>query len=188
MFQSFWFNGLLWKSMLSIPSVDTSVVSILLGQWITLEAIPPSVRPPEARCFNPSGSMDYFGRRGVFQANTVETEFQSFWVNGLLWKIVCVVEDISQSSEVSILLGQWITLEESYGNAPLQAYPCFNPSGSMDYFGSETTQHELEIAAMFQSFWVNGLLWKVTIRTATEGAGSVSILLGQWITLEERQE
>ena len=38
---------------------------------------------------------------------------------------------------------------------------CFNPSGSMDYFGRLNAIDEIRIEAMFQSFWVNGLLWKI---------------------------
>ena len=37
-------------------------------------------------------------------------EFQSFWVNGLLWKIHNLPLENIQFM-VSILLGQWITLE-----------------------------------------------------------------------------
>ena len=36
----------------------------------------------------------------------------------------------------------------------------------------------------FQSFWVNGLLWKHCLRCKYENELEVSILLGQWITLE----
>ena len=37
------------------------VVSILLGQWITLEGWKVKLRSLRSYRFNPSGSMDYFG-------------------------------------------------------------------------------------------------------------------------------
>ena len=61
--------------------------------------------------FNPSGSMDYFGRLILNYKELFG------WV-------------------VSILLGQWITLEEDIAKV------------------------ENNILKLFQSFWVNGLLWK----------------------------
>ena len=36
---------------------------------------------------------------------------------------------------VSILLGQWITLEEEVRGLVSEIGKSFNPSGSMDYFG-----------------------------------------------------
>ena len=63
-FQSFWVNGLLWKKVGALVHIWQLPVSILLGQWITLEDI-----------------IGFYGvDRAVYQ-------FQSFWVNGLLWKL-----------------------------------------------------------------------------------------------------
>ena len=80
--------------------------------------------------------MDYFGRAKVGTEEWVDATFQSFWVNGLLWKgLPCLRESVTPES-VSILLGQWITLEgrkrPDFGRFLVR----FNPSGSMDYFGS----------------------------------------------------
>ena len=55
----------------------------------------------------------------------------------------------------------------------------------MDYFGRQISrQSASKIAVKFQSFWVNGLLWKQTGSGCGNMKSSVSILLGQWITLE----
>ena len=60
--------------------------------------------------FNPSGSMDYFGSGLDYISVANFVVFQSFWFNGLLWKIFSIVKTLSQFT-VSILLVQWITLE-----------------------------------------------------------------------------
>ena len=62
LFQSFWVNGLLWKRHTALVVHDFLVR------------------------FNPSGSMDYFGRVPTFERPFLKSTFQSFWVNGLLWK------------------------------------------------------------------------------------------------------
>ena len=62
--------------------------------------------------------------------------------------------------EVSILLVQWITLE-AHCRPRRRANPIW-----------------------FQSFWFNGLLWKVRSACILVGCKAVSILLVQWITLE----
>ena len=79
--------------------------------------------------------MDYFGRTTSERKMSIRFVFQSFWVNGLLWKLAFVV------SFIVIFLS-------------------FNPSGSMDYFGR----------LGFLDIHFANLV--------------VSILLGQWITLE----
>ena len=111
--------------------------------------------------------------------------FQSFWVNGLLWKIF-LLQLLFVDVSVSILLGQWITLEDIESRKFGRNFRSFNPSGSMDYFGSSLKKHiyvvqervsillgqwiTLEVGSgdpamnavgLFQSFWVNGLLWKI---------------------------
>ena len=104
--------------------------------------------------------MDYFGSFGfVYESVNECLKFQSFWVNGLLWK------PFSRSSLVIIPF-------------------CFNPSGSMDYFGRFANPVKPGSRILFQSFWVNGLLWKLFSVTSYNRLHSVSILLGQWITLE----
>ena len=85
--------------------------------------------------FNPSGLMDYFGRIAAPNAPIYTAKFQSFWVNGLLWKV-------------------------------------------------PKLKKTLERLCLFQSFWVNGLLWKKLIFWVMLELQNVSILLGQWITLE----
>ena len=138
-FQSFWVNGLLWKSQ-NYRGVRREIeVSILLGQWITLEDVRGQrISRNRKNSFNPSGSMDYFGR--------VHTSFQPLL-----------------SARVSILLGQWITLEVPDRFTVTLKRACFNPSGSMDYFGRMLRGNRRMIALPFQSFWVNGLLWKSSI-------------------------
>ena len=89
-FQSFWFNGLLWKIMFFYASAIQNLVSILLVQWITLEVLSLAAIARMMKGFNPSGSMDYFGRRGFAGCH-----------------YMC--------SAVSILLVQWITLEGAVG-------------------------------------------------------------------------
>ena len=75
-------------------------------------------------CFNPSGSMDYFGRNIFLAIGTRNTGFQSFWFNGLLWKLV-------------------------FKKCPGVGNSCFNPSGSMDYFGSKLLNLSYRIDAGF---------------------------------------
>ena len=58
----------------------------------------------------------------------------------------------------------------------------------MDYFGSFFEEFPFFSSLLFQSFWVNGLLWKNTREIAKTFWFLVSILLGQWITLEEDRE
>ena len=136
-------------------------VSILLGQWITLEVTRKyNIWGSKGKSFNPSGSMDYFGRAIRRVRKKANTQFQSFWVNGLLWKSASPFQ-LRNLFNVSILLGQWITLED------------FNGLEWMPWNGR-----------MFQSFWVNGLLWKYYSVFPRLSAKKVSILLGQWITLE----
>ena len=113
----------------------TSKVSILLGQWITLEV-------DKHLCWL-----------------NAPLKFQSFWVNGLLWKKCWECRSMTWWA-VSILLGQWITLEEAVAHWCAGTTSGFNPSGSMDYFGSAPFNNEIGRALEFQSFWVNGLLWK----------------------------
>ena len=113
----------------------------------------------EEYSFNPSGSMDYFGRTPSWLP-------MPFYFR------------------VSILLGQWITLEGRAGVDDSTSKPGFNPSGSMDYFGSTKETAWVSANDVFQSFWVNGLLWKRRRATGFFRVSSVSILLGQWITLE----
>ena len=136
------------------------VVSILLSQWIWLEGncylvfVEPLVgfqsfwvngfgwkfsssklSPNNASCFNPSESMDLVGR--VLPASLVLAD-------GL----------------VSILLSQWIWLEEDAEIMQFLATASFNPSESMDLVGRQFC-----LSSYF-------------------AAGFVSILLSQWIWLE----
>ena len=160
-FQSFWVNGLLWKSKKRTNTCRDTTVSILLGQWITLEVLLRASRLKILLCFNPSGSMDYFGRPNEM---TVANKY----------------------GRVSILLGQWITLEDGLGCVFELLDGGFNPSGSMDYFGSLRCLVGRTIVSRFQSFWVNGLLWKAQWCSYQYQKNTVSILLGQWITLEAK--
>ena len=137
-FQSFWFNGLLWKPRR------------------------PRSRTGTRKSFNPSGSMDYFGRLFGAVALRIESQFQSFWFNGLLWKLASS-RCSSLATHVSILLVQWITLEEISVNLNHSNTFCFNPSGSMDYFGRGHKHEKQRQCGKFQSFWFNGLLWKRSI-------------------------
>ena len=232
-FQSFWVNGLLWKDFRRFSEGRKNGVSILLGQWITLEGKLGGDDLEDIQRFNPSGSMDYFGSLWSITSRTKRVVFQSFWVNGLLWKPAWVLRGTLWSvsfnpsgsmdyfgrrstsgnhcclKSVSILLGQWITLEVSSVIMPAFTMACFNPSGSMDYFGrkkqlmvgpSKTSFNPSgsmdyfgswgigllpDLYRWFQSFWVNGLLWKTRrLSPFLTSQCWVSILLGQWITLE----
>ena len=159
------------------------LVSILLGQWITLEVTSAKIDIAALVGFNPSGSMDYFGSWRFVLSCLCPVVFQSFWVNGLLWKNLESEEkdfDLlfqsfwvngllwKQKSDwvakfwfkVSILLGQWITLEDNNPVIITLSDFSFNPSGSMDYFG------------------------RLRARRVRPHTALVSILLGQWITLE----
>ena len=127
-----------------------------------MEDRPPVTGQFSRQRFNPSGSMDYFGRSPSVGRCRALNWFQSFWVNGLLWKVSPNKCRIEKLIFVSILLGQWITLEALYPVDFDALDASFNPSGSMDYFGSFS-------GLGLQSLFLN-----------------VSILLGQWITLEER--
>ena len=93
-----------------LATIFVGGVSILLAQWITLEAGQGCGLEVVKQGFNPSGSMDYFGSFSVMPSTASKNQFQSFWVNGLLWKTNWTIE-AHRSSWVSILLGQWITLE-----------------------------------------------------------------------------
>ena len=104
--------------------------------------------------------MDYFGRlEAIAEQKLVREMFQSFWVNGLLWKAKIVAKmpliilrfqsfwvngllwkmtdfyRVTKIKTVSILLGQWITLEDTRFYWAQKDTFGFNPSGSMDYFG-----------------------------------------------------
>ena len=48
----------------------------------------------------------------------------------------CVSPELGLHVLVSILLGQWITLEVNIIAKVCKFFMRFNPSGSMDYFGS----------------------------------------------------
>ena len=157
-FQSFWVNGLLWKGRLYSAYSEQVSVSILLGQWITLEVCSCSTRLMPSSCFNPSGSMDYFGS---FAKYAIETRNGGFNPSGSM-----------------DYFGR--TLRTTFMDLNF----CFNPSGSMDYFGSGGFKPPVMPAIKFQSFWVNGLLWKNTFDCIVALSSLVSILLGQWITLE----
>ena len=129
--------------------------------------------------------MDYFGSRKEGVTTIVLNPFQSFWVNGLLWKGYSKSSK-SSKRQVSILLGQWITLEAWLIDRKEWEYSSFNPSGSMDYFGSG---EDAEIG--LQVVWVSILLGQwITLEVHDGikhqlGRTHVSILLGQWITLED---
>ena len=61
-FQSFWVNGFGWKDITKQLNTCLFSVSILLSQWIWLEAPPAPVTLSIGLCFNPSESMDLVGR------------------------------------------------------------------------------------------------------------------------------
>ena len=110
--------------------------------------------------FNPSVSMDYSGRKLSLDDAVNYGKFQSFCINGLLWKNYFDLQYISRIF-------------------------CFNPSVSMDYSGSRLAFTKSAGFMLFQSFCINGLLWKKTIAPPVSVYGIfVSILLYQWITLE----
>ena len=135
-------------------------VSILLGQWITLEVKKTRVATLTIYSFNPSGSMDYFGRVRIKKICMEMCKFQSFWVNGLLWK--------TRANQIRKYYwwfqSFWVNglLWKNAASIPTELlFRCFNPSGSMDYFGSADTVYINAAYRRFQSFWVNGLLWKL---------------------------
>ena len=183
-FQSFWVNGLLWKFRIVRKVGDVFEVSILLGQWITLEGfgvVAPKNRLRKFQSFWVNGLLWKIIRELPY---CVLAKFQSFWVNGLLWKQTLQFLHLFFII-VSILLVQWITLEGRAVGLPPFFSKRFNPSGSMDYFGSSRNELQnairnhvsillvqwitlevrskacvLPFGRMFQSFWFNGLLWK----------------------------
>ena len=105
--------------------------------------------------------MDYSGSSILQPEYSCSLLFQSFCINGLLWKFFFTVKILQNEKFVSILLYQWITLEVND--------PFFNKSRNLP----------------FQSFCINGLLWKGRSPPETWAPFPVSILLYQWITLED---
>ena len=103
--------------------------------------------------------MDSSGRLDAYIEAKEEEMFQSFCVNGFLWKfqnrqLHC------QLLFVSILLCQWIPLEEKdLWRASFDGWS-FNPSVSMDSSGSRIFPNRNPWMIQFQSFCVNGFLWK----------------------------
>ena len=183
-FQSFCINGLLWKRWRKFWGKNTEFVSILLYQWITLEAFSSWKITSRIWSFNPSVSMDYSGRSSFFTGGSSSLEFQSFCINGLLWKRNNQRAGLSMAY-VSILLYQWITLEEPIRYAQAVGIHCVSIL-LYQWITLEVFETFLRFlgAFLFQSFCINGLLWKNRIDRKRSGAASVSILLYQWITLE----
>ena len=78
--------------------------------------------------------MDYFGRGSWTQQVKKCTLFQSFWVNGLLWKpfAATINQPIDNGFNPSGSM-------DYFGSVTIECYDVlkvsFNPSGSMDYFG-----------------------------------------------------
>ncbi len=110
----------------------------------------------------------------------VLNEFQSFCVNGFLWKFrpkaVVAKEVWFQSFCVNGFL--W---KNRGANCGIYESYCFNPSVSMDSSGSlKVFQNITTKQTGFQSFCVNGFLWKALFNDLLH----VSILLCQWIPLE----
>ena len=161
-FQSFWFNGLLWKTPTDKFTDSKMWVSILLVQWITLEVSGSYVSITKERSsFNPSGSMDYFGR--IEQEECMLVAWNCFNPSGSMdyFGSFCLAAFLQIIPKVSILLVQWITLEVFTASSFRASKLGFNPSGSMDYFGRP-------------------FCFVKNFRT-----DRVSILLVQWITLED---
>ena len=188
-------------------------VSILLCQWIPLEVI-------IFECFWQGGELvsillcQWIPLEDLKWkwANTPKNQFQSFCVNGFLWKY-CVFQNtnptkmrfnpsvsmdssgrfgfcalvngfffsfnpsVSMDSSgrnrgieflllwllVSILLCQWIPLEAVRDFSHVKTEDCFNPSVSMDSSGRLRTQSVFSAQLLFQSFCVNGFLWKPSV-------------------------
>ena len=104
--------------------------------------------------------MDYFGRFTPLGRRELPYVFQSFWVNGLLWKRRRG-ENLRARAKVSILLGQWITLEVHLKNIYMwyrREFQSFWVNGLLwKLYLPTNPKHTIR----FQSFWVNGLLWKL---------------------------
>ena len=110
-------------------------------------------------CFNPSVSMDYSGRINFKPLDQLCPKFQSFCINGLLWK-----------NSAYILKAYAFEFQSFCINGLLWKYMRCSPPPKP--------------VLMFQSFCINGLLWKIELRRRSSIHISVSILLYQWITLE----
>ena len=207
-FQSFWVNGFGWKKRFGEASILRLQVSILLSQWIWLEEKPPKSWLGPFVSFNPSESMDLVGRRVEATVTLRQGVFQSFWVNGFGWKKIkgsgtlCISTvsillsqwiwledglawDNSGGKPVSILLSQWIWLEDNCSYQHYAVRACFNPSESMDLVGSGQSETSSIAFSSFQSFWVNGFGWKQDSENLGRKPLGVSILLSQWIWLED---
>ena len=103
--------------------------------------------------------MDYSGRKAVYLRHKEQFMFQSFCINGLLWKWTSGLRKI-WASTVSILLYQWITLEEGVKSNGF----C---SGKVSIL-------------LYQWITLEG-----HFHTERSCPKPVSILLYQWITLED---
>ena len=159
-FQSFWVNGFGWKKRYTPYVLHFKLVSILLSQWIWLEVPPVKVTENAEQMFQ-SFWVNGFGWKGGWADTFFSSAFvfQSFWVNGFGWKRGsrgC----IESRKRVSILLSQWIWLEETSALSIETSSISFNPSESMDLVG--------------RSYWSS---LHIHYR-------KVSILLSQWIWLE----
>ena len=165
-------------------SMASSLVSILLSQWIWLEVSVLHITKNGQGMFQ-SFWVNGFGWKGIlpnrfqdYQKVSIllsqwiwlevaecikrkenQLKFQSFWVNGFGWKMNHPAKRVG-SELVSILLSQWIWLEAIVPWVTQIEQECFNPSESMDLVGSLAISPASPINALFQSFWVNGFGWK----------------------------
>ena len=134
-------------------------VSILLYQWIPLEDSPRHLHTYTRIKFQSFCINGFLWKHGINKVHSRVAQFQSFCINGFLWKSChgCSTPGIRCSFNPSVSM-------DSSGSPPVPAIPVplgsFNPSVSMDSSGSLFAGNDLVFLSMFQSFCINGFLWK----------------------------
>ncbi len=145
------------------------VVSILLYQWIPLEAFLQETIWFFSVCFNPSVSMDSSGRNvRQLLMRFLNSRFNpSVSMDSSGRRLFGVLHLFP--TQVSILLYQWIPLEDSprhlhtYTRIKFQSF-CIN--GFLWKHGINKVHSRV---AQFQSFCINGFLWKSCHGCSTPG-------------------
>ena len=160
LFQSQFFNGMLWKL-----------------DWFFVEIATTS-------SFNPSFSMEWSGTTIPSSSTGIGIRFQSQFFNGMVWKSNYSPQP-PKGELVSILVFRWNALEAQFSKENQQGWGDFNPSFSMEcsgrlqislflllgfHFnpsclmecsGSAQSETHSEQDEKFQSQFFNGMVWKI---------------------------